>query len=196
MVKNKTIQVNPEELKSGNIQLFELLFKEYYRPLVVFAVKYVKDTEAAKEIVQEFFVRLFEKRHSLVIDSSVKSYCYRSIYNSCINYISHAEMHHRHLKSMSLQSEHEFSDNQVSAIELQNRIYGCIESMPYQCKRIFKMNRIEGLKNEQIAEKLGISKRTVETQISKALKILRKKLADYFSVFILLCLKIVFELYI
>jgi len=174
------IPVSLDDLKTGDIRLYESLFREYYKPLVVHAMKYVKDMDAAKEIVQEFFVRLYEKRNSLVIDTSLKSYFYRAVYNSCINYISHMEMRSRHIKNLSLQSENEFSDHQMEAMELQNRIYKSVEDMPNQCKRIFKLNRFEGLRNEEIAAKLGISKRTVETQISKALKILRKKLADYF----------------
>ncbi|MBN2275055.1 MAG: RNA polymerase sigma-70 factor [Bacteroidales bacterium] len=171
--------VDLDDLKSGDIYPYEMLFREYYRPLVVFALKYVKDQDTAKEIVQEFFVKLYEKRFSFVIDTSLKSYLYRSIYNSCINYISHIEMRNRHFKKIALLTENDFSENQISTIELQNRIYTSIDSLPLQCKRIFKMNRLEGLKNEEIAEKLKISKRTVETQISKALKIMRKKLADY-----------------
>jgi RNA polymerase sigma-70 factor (family 1) len=186
MTAAKKTPVSLDDLKTGNIGLYETLFKEYYRPLVVFALKYVKDPDTAKEIVQEFFVRLFEKRLSLVIDTSVRSYLYRSVYNSCMNHISFIEMRNRHLKNIAIQSENEFTDNQVSTIELQDRIYAGIESMPDQCRRIFKMNRFEGIKNELIAEKLRISKRTVETQISKALKILRKKLADYFPVIIFL----------
>ena len=186
----KKIPVSLDDLKSGNIYLYESLFREYYRPLVVFALKYVRDPDTAKEIVQDFFVRLYEKRLSVVIDASLKSYLYRSVYNSCINHISHIEMRNRHLKNIAIQTENEFTDNQVSTIELQNRIYTCIEGLPDQCRRIFKMNRLEGLKNEQIAVALRISKRTVETQISKALKILRRKLADYFTFVILLKLLI------
>ena len=180
------IPVSLDELKTGDVRLYESLFREYYRPLVVYAMKYVKDADVAKEIVQEFFVRLFEKRNSLVIDTSLKSYFYRSVFNSCINYISHMEMRSRHIRNMAVLSENEFSDNQVAVIELQNRIVDSIEKMPDQCRRIFKMNRFEGLRNEQIAVALGISKRTVETQISKALKILRKKLADYFPLWLLI----------
>jgi RNA polymerase sigma-70 factor, ECF subfamily len=174
------IPVSPDALKTEDICLFESLFREYYRPLVIYAQKYVGDADTAKEIVQEFFVRLYEKRNALVIDTSLKSYFYRSIYNSCINYISHVEMRNRHIKNLTVQSENDFSENQIALIELQNRIYEYVEDMPDQCRRIFKMNRFEGLRNDQIAEKLGISKRTVETQISKALRTLRKKLADYF----------------
>jgi len=185
MVTAAKIKIIPDNLKTGDIHLYELLFKEYYRPLVVYALKFVGDADAAKEIVQEFFVRMYEKRNNLLIDTSLKSYFYRSVYNSCINYLSHMEMRNRHLKNLSVQTENDFSENQIDLIELQHRIYDCIEDMPDQCRRIFKMNRFEGLRNEQIAEKLGLSKRTVETQISKALKILRKKLSDYFPVILL-----------
>jgi RNA polymerase sigma-70 factor (family 1) len=180
MVDVKKIPINLAELKSGKLHLYESLFKAFYRPLVVFAMKYVNDPETAKEIVQDFFVKLYEKRNSIVIDTSLKSYLYRSVYNSCINHLSHIEMRNRHLKIIAIQTEDEYNDDQVSVLELQNRIYSCIENLPEQCRKIFKMNRFDGLKNEQIAEKLNLSKRTVETQISKALKILRKKLADYF----------------
>jgi RNA polymerase sigma-70 factor (family 1) len=182
----KKIPVSLEDLKSGNLNHYELLFREYYRPLVVFAMKYVKDPDTAKEIVQDFFVKFYEKRHSVVIDTSLRSYLYRSVYNSCINHISYIEMRNRHFKNIAIQSENEFTDEQVSVTELQNRIYKCIEGLPDQCRRIFKMNRLEGLKNDQIADQLKLSKRTVETQISKALKILRKKLSDYFPLIALL----------
>ncbi|MBN1416530.1 MAG: RNA polymerase sigma-70 factor [Bacteroidales bacterium] len=184
MVAATKTPVSLDDLKSGNIYAYELLFREYYKPLVVFALKYVKDLDTAREIVQEFFVRLYEKRGSLVIDTSLKSYLYRSVYNSCINHISYIEMRKRHLKNIASQSDHEYTDHQIAMIELHNRIHTCIEKMPDRCRRIFRMNRFEGLKNEQIAEKLKISKRTVETQISKALKILRTKLSDYFPVMI------------
>ncbi len=186
MAPAKKAPVCLDDLKSGNMQSFELLFKEYYRPLVVFAMNYVRDPDMAKEIVQDFFVKFYEKRLSVFIDTSLKSYLYRSVYNGCINHISHMEMRMKHLKNIAIQSENVFDDDQVAAIELQNRIYACIESLPDQCRRIFKMNRLEGLKNDQIAERLKLSKRTIETQISKALKIMRKKLADYFPVIVLL----------
>lgn len=184
MMQRKKISSVEDELKSGDVDVYECIFKEYYRPLVVFALKYINNAETAREIVQDFFVKLYEKRHSVNIDTSLKSYLYKSVYNACLNYISQNEMRNRHFKNMALQTEDSVIDDQVAAVELQNRIYECIESMPEQCKKIFKMNRFEGLRNEQIAHKLNLSKRTVETQISKALRILRKKLNDYVSVII------------
>ena len=171
---------NTSQAGKLGIASFEVLFKQYYAPLVVYACKYVTDMDIAREIVQDFFVRLYEKRQSLSIDTSVKSYLYRSVYNCCINYINQRSIQDKHLKSIILEhDEEENLESEMNTVELQQRIFDVINTLPAKCQRIFKMNRLEGLKNEEIASKLNLSKRTVETQISKALKILRKKLSDY-----------------
>ena len=136
--------------------------------------------DTAREIVQDFFVRLYEKRQTLSISISEKSYLYRSIYNCCINYITQKNIQDKHLKSIDLERDDEENlESEINTVELQYKIYEAIDGLPAKCQQIFKMNRLEGLKNEEIANQLNLSKRTVETQISKALKILRKKLADY-----------------
>jgi RNA polymerase sigma-70 factor (family 1) len=115
---------------------------------------------------------------------SVKSYLYRSIYNCCINYLNQKTIQERHLKNIQMEkTDEENLENEINSVELQQRIYEIIEDLPAQCRKIFKMNRFEGFKNDEIAAKLNLSKRTVETQISKALKVLRKKLSNYISDF-------------
>jgi RNA polymerase sigma-70 factor (ECF subfamily) len=148
---------------------------------VVYASKYVSSIDLAREIVQDFFVRLYEKRNTLSIDVSIKSYLYRSVFNCCINYINQKNIQDKHLKNIVLEknNEEENLENEINSVELQYKISQVIEELPAKCRRIFKMNRFEGIKNEEIAKQLNLSRRTVETQISKALKILRKKLADY-----------------
>jgi RNA polymerase sigma-70 factor (family 1) len=164
----------------GNLDNFEALFKQYYAPLVVYACKYIPEMDAAREIVQDFFVKLYEKRSSLTIDTSLKSYLYRSVYNSCMNYINQRSIQDKHIRNIDMErNDEENLENEISSLELQNRIFNLIEALPPKCKKIFKMNRLEGMKNEEIAVSLHLSKRTVETQISKALKILRNKLSDY-----------------
>jgi RNA polymerase sigma-70 factor (family 1) len=143
----------------------------------------VSSIDIAREIVQDFFVRLYEKRNSINIDVSVKSYLYRSIYNCCINYLNQRNLQDKHLKNIDLERNVEENlENEIYTVELQYKIYEVIEELPAKCKRIFKMNRLEGMKNDEIATQLNLSKRTVETQISKALKILRKKLAGFIPV--------------
>jgi RNA polymerase sigma-70 factor (ECF subfamily) len=176
---NKDKHGNPAP-PEGNIDNFEALFKSYYAPLVVYACRFVTETDIAREIVQDFFVRLYEKRLTLTIDTSIKSYLYRSVYNSCINYINQRAIQDKHLKNIDMEKVDEDNlENEINRIEMQQKIYEVIETLPAKCRRIFKMNRLEGLKNEEIAVKLNLSKRTVETQISKALKTLRLKLADF-----------------
>lgn len=168
---------------SASIASFEDLFKQYYAQLVAYACKYVSDTDIAREIVQDFFVRLYEKRHTLSIDVSVKSYLYRSVYNCCINYINQRNIQDKHLKNIDLErDEEENLESEINMVELQQRIFDVIDGLPAKCQLIFKMNRLQGLKNEEIATQLNLSKRTVETQISKALKILRHKLSAYIPV--------------
>lgn len=166
----------------NGIEAFEELFKKYYAQLVVYALRYVQDKEIAREIVQDFFVRFYERRNSLSIDTSLKSYLYRSVFNCCINYIKQRNIQEKHIRTMSNDRDVEENlENEINTIELQHKIYKVIESMPSRCRTIFKMNRLEGIKNEEIAARLNLSKRTVETQISKAIKILKIHLKDYYN---------------
>jgi RNA polymerase sigma-70 factor (ECF subfamily) len=175
-------------LQSGKIEDYEALFRQYYPQLVSYACKYLADVDVAREIVQDFFVRLFEKKDSIFIDTSIKSYLFRSVYNCCMNYINHRAIQEKHLKNILADETDENLENEIHTVELQKKIFEIIEKLPVKCRRIFKMNRLEGMKNEEIARELNLSKRTVETQISKALKILRSKLSDYLTLILYLSL--------
>jgi RNA polymerase sigma-70 factor (family 1) len=183
----KELKIILEKLKSGDEKFYKSLFQEYYPTLTFFALKIVKDIEIAKEIVQDLFVKIYERRYALNIETSFKSYLYRSVYNSCINHIQHVsirEHHHKIIKTETSEAE-VFSEDEIYAVELEKKIYYEIEKLPEQCKRIFKMNRFDGFSNGEIAETLNLSKRTVETQISKALKLLRNRLAKEISTLII-----------
>ena len=166
-------------LRSGREGTYDQLFKEFYQPLAVYAKSYVLDLETAKEIVQDLFVHLYEKRRNLVITTSIKSYLYQSVRNRCLNHLKHQQvqkMHHDQLKT-----EQDFSENledKIRETELEYMVSKVVDQLPPQCKRIFNLSRVKGFSNNEIAEQLQISKRTVETQISNALKSLREKL-DY-----------------
>ncbi len=166
-------------LRSGRESAYEQLFKEYYKPLTVFAFGYLDDLESGKEIVQDLFVHLYEKRKTLEINNSIKSYLYQSVRNRCLNHIKHLKVrkvHHDQMKPHLQDSEN--LEDKIRETELEHMISKVVDQLPPQCNRIFTLSRVTGLKNGEIAEKLGISKRTVETQISNALKVLRNKL-DY-----------------
>jgi RNA polymerase sigma-70 factor (family 1) len=164
-------------LRSGRESAYEQLFKDFYKPLTVFANSFVKDLETGKEIVQDLFVHLYEKRKTLAITTSLKSYLYQSVRNRCLNHLKHQQvqkMHHDQMKP-----ELDFSDNledKIRETELEHMVSKVVDQLPPKCKRIFIMSRVTGLSNGEIAEQLELSKRTVETQISNALKVLREKL--------------------
>ena len=166
-------------IRSGRERAYEELFTEYYRPLSVFALKYVGDLETAKEIVQNLFVHLYETRRTLIVTTSLKSYLFQAVRNRCLNHIKQIQIQRIHLDHYQFeQEEAEDMETKIRATELEYRIFGIIENLPPQTNNIFTMSRVKGLTNSEIAEKLEISKRTVETQISNALKALRKNLGD------------------
>lgn len=166
-------------IRSGQESAYKTLFNDYYRPLSIYALKYVGDLESSKEIVQEFFVHLFENRHKLIANTSLQSYLYRAIRNRCLNHIKQNQIHKKHLDQyQSGQLTNEDLEARILETELEHRIFKIIESLPPQCRKIFTLSRSKGFTNAEIAFKLDISKRTVETQISKALKVLRKDLEE------------------
>ncbi len=170
-----------KQLKSGDKKAFEALFFEFYPKLTVFAKKYVLDLDTAKEIVQNFFVKLYENKEKLNIQTFISSYLYTSIRNLCLNYLNQKKIHTKHtdqIRRINQDSDIDFSDK-MEQTEMEYLVWEEVFRLPDQCKRIFNLSRKEGKKNKEIATQLDISIRTVETQISKALKILRKNLSGY-----------------
>jgi RNA polymerase sigma-70 factor (ECF subfamily) len=178
------------QLKNGEEPAYEMLFKEYYQVLVIFANRYLYDIEASKELVQDLFVHIYEKREKLLINSSLKSYLFRSVHNRSLNQLNSQKIKNKyieHVERTNAIAENSI-ENEMNKTELEHAIYKAIGELPPKCRDIFKLNRFEGLSNSEIADKLKLSKRTVETQISKALKILRLKLEPYSAAGILILL--------
>jgi RNA polymerase sigma-70 factor, ECF subfamily len=155
-------------------ETFKLLFHEYYRPLTVFASTYVREMEASKDIVQDFFLKLWEKRKEIEIKCDVKSYLYQSVKNTCINYIKSNGRIYVSLEETGFHDIEEGLIEKIITIETEERIFKAIEDLPPQCRTIFKLSRLEKLKYSEIAKKLGLSIKTIENQISTALKKLSK----------------------
>lgn len=177
-------------LKHGDQIAFEMLFRHYYAGLVVFASQITLDEDEATEIVQNFFVRLWEKRKDINDEKSIKSYLFTSIKNRSINFLKKRNTDEKFVKEMNyLAQNHQLYEPDIFVeSELRKKIEGTIEKMPNRCGEIFILSRFNGLSNNEIAEKLNISKRTVENQITNALKILRIELKDYVGLLVLLSL--------
>ena len=160
---------------------FENLFLEYFRPLTVYAKQFVADLMIAEDIVHDLFMKLYEKRSVLSNKTLTASYLYRAVHNQCINYIDHRTV--RREKNREIQetmgSSPEDPLQVVSYIEFEHKFLQCLELLSPKCREIFEMSRVDGKKNQEIADELKISKRTVETHISQALKLIKKKLSKY-----------------
>jgi RNA polymerase sigma-70 factor (ECF subfamily) len=174
--------------KCGDQTAFELLFHFYYPGLVMYASQYTADHAEAEEIVQDFFVRLWQKQNLLISSDSLKGYFFSSIKNKSLNFLKHKRIEEKYLKEMMDLSNHHlaYEPDLYVASELQEKIKSGIDHLPERCREVFIMSRIRGMKNVEIASELNISQRTVETHITKALKVLRVELKDYAGLLLLL----------
>lgn len=175
-------------LRSGDQTAFELIFRFYYPGLVVFASQITLDKDEATEIVQDFFVRLWENRSSIKESKSLKAYFFVSVKNRSLNFLKKSEVYANTIEQLKNLTDTSplFDPDIFVESELQQKIKDAIDKLPARCGEIFVMSRFQGLSNDEIAAKLDISKRTVETQISNALKHLRVELKDYAGMLLLL----------
>lgn len=170
---------------------FEELFRSYFTPLCSFAQKFVNDADEAKDIVHLVFINLWNKRQEIDINTSLKSYLFQGVHNRSLNYIRD---HKKLVQFDTPQNEAELANylesrDHLESSEAEQRINKALDELPDKMREIFMMNRFDGFKYREIADKLDISIKTVETQMSRALKILRDKLSDMITVLILIILQ-------
>ncbi|MDZ7648264.1 MAG: RNA polymerase sigma-70 factor [Cytophagales bacterium] len=166
-----------------NLKPFEQLFKEHFKPLCGFAMKYVGDLDEAKNLVHEVFISFWEKFDTLPIDTHYRSYLYTAVRNRSLNHLRDRK------KLITLENaEHKMAEENTAmeTAELEKEIEYAINSLPEKCRQIFELSRYEGLKYQEIAEKLEISVKTVEAQMSKALATLRTHLGEFLSLIFIL----------
>jgi len=168
-------------LKQGDEKAFEQIFQKFFRPLCYYANQVLKDQEAAQEIVQDLMAALWEKCNRIELNISLKAYLYRSVHNTCLNYIKHLKIrnkYQKHVKNRFHSSKSEFT-TLIAESELEDQLSKALEKMPEKFSNVFCMNRFESLKYQEIADKLGISIKTVESYMGHALKFLRMSLKDF-----------------
>jgi len=168
---------------------FKRIFETFYPRLLRFAKEYVGES-AAEDILQNVFLKLWEKRTSLPKDTNLNAYLLTMVKNQCMDFLKHQQVINRFFikQKAELQREMEFNCYAISKFDpeqtdietLERMVEKAIAELPEQCRKVFECSRYEGLKYKEIAERLGISVKTVETHISNALKILRVTLKDCF----------------
>jgi len=163
---------------------FEKLFKELYPSLCRCAIRFVRIPEIAEEIVQVQFMELWEKRGSVKIHTSYKSYLYKSVKNKSIDYLRS-----KFAKLNFVQEEFSYTlieqSNPIKDIEekeLESVITAAIKELPEKCYIVFSLSRFGDLTNKQIAQQLGISEKTVENQITIAIKRVRIVVENYLNI--------------
>ena len=183
------------KIKSGEETSFEKVYRYYYPRLIYFANQYLLDADASKNIVQDVFAELWDKRSSLSEDTNLNAWLFTVTKNKSLKSISHIKSqrnYDNYLKSRQLEvnfkSLSEFDTSDLVFDELQSQIKTAIEKLTPACRKVFEMSRFEDKKNKEIAEELNLSIKTVETQISKALRSLKADLKDYLPLFYILYL--------
>ena len=167
---------------------FENLFRSHYSDLVKLALIYLKDMDAAEDIVQELFIKIWQNRKKIIINTSVKNYLFTSVRNSVFNQL-------RDSKKIFVESE--FAENlstdnfnRLEYLELKKIINNEIEKLPDRCREVYLLSRNKKMTNKKIAEHLNISVKTVENQMTKALKRIFEKVSSFISVLIIFLIKI------
>ncbi|MBR4265192.1 MAG: RNA polymerase sigma-70 factor [Bacteroidales bacterium] len=155
---------------------FEYFFKKYFVSLTVYCTKFVKDTEIGKDIAHKCFMKIWEKRSTLQTESNIPGLLYKIGYNLSMNYIRDTKKFTTDETLPLMESENSEADKDIQAAELEAAVVETIKAMPEKSRKVFLMSRYDNLSNNSIAEKLGISIKTVEAHITTALKMLRKKI--------------------
>jgi RNA polymerase sigma-70 factor, ECF subfamily len=166
---------------------FEQVFKHHYKPLHAYAYTLLKDDAAAEEMVQNVFYKLWERTDGLHITGSLAAYLYRAVHNESLNYLKHQKVRSEHSLRVSyhMDGRGESATRTVRMKELEEKLRTALAELPVGCRTVFQLSRFEELKYSQIAEVLGISIKTVENQMGKALKLLRTRLAEFLTLLVL-----------
>lgn len=180
---------------TGSIQLraesgatvFENVFKSHFKSLHAYACTIVKDDVMAEEMVQNVFYKIWERKAHLSIQTSLTAYLYRAVYHESLNYIKHQKVKtaYQSYATVRMNEQTDNAEKKILLGELEGRLRTALQELPEQCRTIFQMSRFEELKYKEIADRLGLSIKTVENQMGKALKLMRLKLVDFLPFVIL-----------
>jgi RNA polymerase sigma-70 factor (ECF subfamily) len=170
-----------QEIKADNMFAFDVLYKKYCKRVYKFGYSILKSPEESENIMQDVFLSLWENRHKVQKDSSIKSFVFTITYNKAISIIRKKARESQFIEY--LKSLQEITEEPVNVKleynELKTKLDEIINALPQRQKEVYLLHRVEGLKYNEIAERLNISVKTIETHMSCALKTIREKLGNY-----------------
>lgn len=173
-----------QALRRGEQEAFDFLFRRWYEPLCHYACRLADgDMDEAEDLVQQAFIKLWERRTRIDVAWSLKAYLYKTVHNACLNRLRSLKVQSKYLDFTAQQTGTMYTQPEDTSPELIERFRRAMDALPPQCRHIFELSRFESLKYREIADQLGISIKTVETQMGKALRVMRLQLVDYLVIF-------------
>jgi len=168
------------------IKEFEQFFNEYYIPVLRYCCTIVKDMDEAEDIVQQVFISIWQKKETINIHTSARAYLYKTVYNASLDFLKHEGVKEKYKKEIIANNIQPVRFERMQEYELNLKIEMAIAKLPEQCRKIFRMSRIENKKYKEIAAEFNISEKTVENHMGKALKLLRESLKELLPIFLII----------
>ena len=169
-----------ERLRQGDTSAFDLIFRTWYGPLVGTAERMLRDRAVAEELVQDVLLELWRRRETLAAGGSAQAYLFQATRNRVLNHLRHLKIEQRSEPDVRGElSSTPHADAAMAHEELDVAVQRAVQALPDRCREVFELSRVHGLKYAEIARQLGISVKTVEAQMGKALRTLRERLAPW-----------------
>ena len=181
-----TLAKSEAVVHSGPEVAFEEAFKSNFKALHAYAYTVLRDEDTAEEIVQTVFLKLWENRDRMTIHTSLRAYLYKSVYHESLNYLKHKQVQRRYMEDEMHAHKQRQTHEVVADGELRRQLHAALQRLPEKCRTVFQLRRFGEVRYHEIAERLGISVKTVEAHMGKALKLLRLWLADFLLLLIVL----------
>ncbi|GAB4277796.1 MAG: RNA polymerase sigma-70 factor [Marinilabiliales bacterium] len=161
-------------------KFFNAIFDKYYLSLFYYAKTFVNNQEIAEDIVQETFLKIWQKKEQIKNYDSIQSYLFVSVKNTCLDYLKHNKTANDYKNQENFNSlNNNNTDHLIRESEIKAQLHKAIDTLPPQCRTVFTLSRFENMKQKDIAKKLGISLKTVENHMGKALMLIKEKMKDF-----------------
>lgn len=167
------------ELQKGNERAFDTFFKQYYKPLCQFSYSFIKDQDTAESLVQEVYVKLWEKRENITNIDNLLSYLMGMVRNQSIDFLRKEKTNSKIYNQIRPEKSENTTEEQISKNEFEEKLLKSIMHLPERCRIAIEMSRFDGFSNKEIAQKMEISVKGVEALIGRSLKLLRSELQEF-----------------